>query len=75
MSGNSKLSLEERLKLATQSGGKKKGKGKKNSGSRNVTPLGSATPEPETSVVDDVPEVIETVEDADQVKEDRKSVV
>lgn len=75
MSGNSKLSLEERLKLATQSGGKKKGKGKKNSGSRNVTPLGSATPEPETSVVDDVgginevPEVIETVEDADQVKE------
>ncbi|KAL6938235.1 hypothetical protein ACO0OL_000773 [Hanseniaspora opuntiae] len=43
MSSN-KLSLEERLKLATQSGGKKKGKNKKNSESRNITPSETATP-------------------------------
>lgn len=57
MSSN-KLSLEERLKLATQSGGKKKGKNKKYSESRNITPSESTTP-----VSDIKQEVVEALED------------
>ena len=71
MSSN-KLSLEERLKLATQSGGKKKGKNKKNSESRNITPSETATPVPEIKqeVVEPSDDgQIEHAEDNNEVKE------
>lgn len=57
MSSN-KLSLEERLKLATQSGGKKKGKNKKNNESRNITPSDAPT-----SIHDINKQVVKTTEE------------